>query len=441
MVRVALAQVFYKPAIVEKTVDHLAEPGFVRHDVSTASLLVTLSEEKSMALQTMHSQIREQYITYIGQKLKEICGEACRIHKPDVLVFPEYSVPYQCLPEIKEMATHLGITIVAGTHTVLPVAKEYYAQAGLAPEIASRYKGCSISPIFFPNEAPDYQVKNDRSIFEITMQESDEGFKRFKTVTSDGKPYCFSVVICADALTLSTVGKVDTTADNFMILTVACSTNTKVFEKTAGLFALHGIPMLICNASQYGGSGIYLPDTVQERFTNTPGQSSYMEAKKEALMFLDFLPDQFFVKRGIMDTTVRGNWAVCPIFYYGKQLKWKKDYLKALQKTEHYLKEGDTESATENVEILLSLYEGQLPDSLVVAFNHFMANIGNFCGDTQSYVLPLRAILLDIHSTEAHLYHEFPQMIDFCVNVGKNALSQITALIEQRDLPLMNYHS
>lgn len=432
MVKVALAQILYKPAIIEKMVDHLAEPGLIQHNMCTASLLETLPEEKCAMLQTLHSQLREGYVVYMGQKLKEICKQACSIHKPDILVFPEYSVPYQCLLEIKEISTNLGIVIVAGTHTVITAAWEYYERAGLDTEIAKRYNGCSISPVFFPNATPDYQVKNDRSIFEITMQESSEGFKCFRSATSCGEPFCFSIVICADALTLSTVGKLNIPTENFMVLSVACSTNTEVFEATAKLFALHKIPMLICNTSQYGGSGIYIPAPVRERFTNSPGQPSYIEAKKEALLFLNFLPGQFFVMRSILDNTVLGNWAVCPMTYV-EQPKWKSAYKQVLREVEESLQKGEADSASDAVEIFLSLHAGQIPIALENAFNHFMAHIGNFSGTPLPYILPLKSALLEIHSTEAQMYHEFSPVISFCVEVGEIALPQISALIKQRD--------
>lgn len=437
MVRVALAQIFYKPAIIEKQVDYLAEPGLFLHGPSTASLLESLQGENNVLLQTLHNQIREQYITYIGIKLESICKEVCRIHQPDILVFPEYSIPYQCLPQIKELSAQLDMTIVAGTHTVIPTAQEYYTQAGLDPQIVKCYNGHSISPIFFSNKKPDFQVKNDRSIFEVTMRESEDGFKRFKSVTHSGEPYSFSVVICADALTLGTAGKADiglsnTEYDNFMVITVACSTNPKAFEGTANLFALQGIPMLVCNASQYGGSGIFLPETVRERFTNIPGQSSSIQAHNEMLMLLDFLPNQFSVKKGVLDKNVRGSWAICPICY-GKQQIWRSDYLQTLHEMDECLNADDIITATDYAEILLSLHEGHLPPALETAFNSFIAHIANFCGDTQSCILPLKAALLDIHSTHAHLRNEFPEMITFCVNIGSVAMPQIAALIEQRE--------
>lgn len=437
MIRVVLAQIFYKPAIIEKQIDYLAEPGFALHGPCTASLLEELSEEQGIQLQTLHNQIREQYINYISEKLNCVCQSACHIYEPDILVFPEYSVPYQCLPKIKELSEQLGITIVAGTHTVISAAREYYIQAGFEAQVASDYSGCSIAPVFFHDKAPDFQVKNGRSIFEVTMREANEDFKQFHATTRCGESYSFSVIICADALKMSTVGKADigladAKSDNYMVITVACSTNPQTFEGAAQLFALQGIPMLICNASQYGYTGIYIPEAVKERFTNVPGQASFVQSQDEMLMLLELQPDYFSVQKGVLDNKVRGSWALCPIYYEG-QHKWKTEYLQAMEGIEKSLQLNVFEDAIDYAEILLTLCKGQLPSALESAFKGFIIHAANFSGDIRSCLLPLKAVLMDIHSTQAHMYNEFPAMISFCVKVGKLAMPQIQALIEQRD--------
>ena len=53
MVRIALAQIFYKPAIVERAVNHLSEPGLVQGDVCTTSLLEKLSLDKRNELKEL----------------------------------------------------------------------------------------------------------------------------------------------------------------------------------------------------------------------------------------------------------------------------------------------------------------------------------------------------------------------------------------------------
>ena len=436
MVRTALAQIFYKPAIVERLVDHLAEPGLVQGNVSTTSLLETLSPSRCSELQNLQARIREEYITYITQKLKEVSKQAYQIHQPDILVFPEYAVPYPCLPVLRELAVQLGMTIVAGSHTVLAAAAPYYTQAGLDLKIID-YCGTSISPIFFPDGKADYQVKHDRSIFEVTMRESTEPFKRFCSITRGGESYSFYVVICADALSIETVGKLTLTRteeadENLMVLTVACSTNTAGFQALSDLLALKQVPFLVCNTSRYGGSGIYLTHSVRKRFVNPPGQSSWLESGVEALFLLDFLPKSYFVKRGVLDTDVRGCWSVCPILY-AREVPWKRDYLKTIHQIETHLREGALEEAEETAELLIMYYEGQLPPSLEAAFRHFMEQLSNFTGDISVYILPLYAVLLTIHSTQAHLRHELPDAIEFCVQVGAPAFCQLKELITQRD--------
>lgn len=150
MVRIALAQIFYKPAIIERAVNHLSEPGLVQGDVCATSLLEKLSLDKRNDLRELQENIHGEYITYISQKLREICKQICQIYQPDLLVFPEYSVPYSCLPTLHELALQYKITIVAGSHTVRRAAAAYYTQSELELD-SNLYEGHSVAPVFFPD--------------------------------------------------------------------------------------------------------------------------------------------------------------------------------------------------------------------------------------------------------------------------------------------------
>ena len=435
VVRIALAQIFYKPAIVERAVNHLSEPGLVQGDVCTTSLLEKLSQDKHDNLKALQENIHSEYITYISQKLKNVCIQIWKIYQPDLLVFPEYSVPYSCLQTLRELALKYKMTIVAGSHTVLLPAADYYAQAELELD-SSLYIGRSVTPVFFPNGKTDYQFKHNRSIFEITMQESDEPFKRFYSTTRNNETYSFYVAICADALSLDTFGKLDLSCnknENLMVLTIACSTKTDGFQAAADLLALKQIPMLVCNTSRYGGSGIYLPNSVRERFSNSPGQSTWLEAANEAVMILNFHPGLFAIKRGVLDTTVRGNWTVCPILY-GEKPSWEHDYKQTLQEITKSLQEGNTGDASDYAEMFLTLHDGQLPKQLVSIFNHFIEQIDNFCGNIPSLILLLRYILLPFHSTQAHLRNEIQNALKLCLDIGMDALPLIEGLMKQREM-------
>ena len=171
MVRIVLAQILYKPAAVERMIDYLAEPALMQNENCIGALQEQVSDDIGDRLQVFQNEIREEYIMYIEKKLFSICKEASQLYEPDVLAFPEYSVPYQCLPTLARLSTAYNLTIIAGSHTVMTGARDYYLQAGLDPEISVLRQGCSMSPVFFPNATADYQIKHNRSNFEMTMRE------------------------------------------------------------------------------------------------------------------------------------------------------------------------------------------------------------------------------------------------------------------------------
>ena len=157
------------------------------------------------------------------------------------------------------------------------------------------------------------------------MQESDEPFKRFYSTTRDNETYSFYVVICADALSLDTLGKLDLSCkengnENLIVLTVACSTKTDGFQAAAELLALKQIPTLVCNTSRYGGSGIYLTHSVRERFSNSPGQSTWLEAASEAVMILNFTQD-FLLSNEVFLIQRSGDLGRCAQFCMEKNLR------------------------------------------------------------------------------------------------------------------------
>lgn len=438
MVRIALAQILYKPAIIERMIDHLSEPALVNSDKCLGVLQGQLSDDRENQLQTLLNKLREEYITYIEKKLCAICKEASRLYEPDILVFPEYSVPYQSLPVVARLSSQLNMTIIAGSHTVMPGAEDYYMRAGLDPKISKSSQGCSISPVFIPGAVPDYQIKHNRSIFEMTMREPEyTEFKRFRACTRKGDPYSFSVVLCADALFPDTLGDLnivdqDKTDDVPIVFIVACSTSTKGFGNLAQLLSTHSIPTLVCNSEQYGGSGIYLSDPVRNRFTNPPGQGSYMEKSSEALMLVEIQPSQFFVKRGILDAMVLGYWTICPVIY-GHHPKWEKDYSDVLQMIEESLADGRIDDAGEYAEIFVSLHNLQIPTALENAFNRLPQQLSNYCGDARPYLDSLKVIQADVHSTQEQFLMELDQAFTFCGLVGTPALGQVASIFAQRE--------
>lgn len=99
---------------------------------------------------------------------------------------------------------------------------------------------------------------------------------------------------------------------------------------------------------------------------------------------------------------------------------------------EESLKEGNTGDAADYVDILLALYDNQIPKSLIEALRYFTEQMNNFCGDIESYMLPLRCVLLPFHSTQAHLRNEITQALNICVGIGFTTYQWIGELMKQQ---------
>jgi tetratricopeptide (TPR) repeat protein/predicted amidohydrolase len=113
---VAVVQLDYHPAaiydgraIIEDPLGDLRETLAVPEDSSSALL-----ERRS----TLRQRIREAYVDSLVVKLRAIL-RACAGWGVEVLVFPEYSIPWQALERVAaETAVAPGMIVVAGTHAV-----------------------------------------------------------------------------------------------------------------------------------------------------------------------------------------------------------------------------------------------------------------------------------------------------------------------------------
>ena len=103
-IRIALAQIAYWPAYYSHERDYLLTP--------TQIPAVNLGQLGKVPL----VPIKTGYIEILQRKVEAIL-ESCQLNGVDLLVFPEYSIPLELLPCIKDQ-TLGGMTVVAGSHRV-----------------------------------------------------------------------------------------------------------------------------------------------------------------------------------------------------------------------------------------------------------------------------------------------------------------------------------
>ncbi len=112
MIRIHLAQILYRPAYFDPPVDFLEEPS------PTLDSNICLGKFRSEdSIQSFLIDSKSEYLEHIRKKIHEIISW-CINRNSNFIVFPEYSIPYQVLSEIKQLATENKIVIVAGTHRI-----------------------------------------------------------------------------------------------------------------------------------------------------------------------------------------------------------------------------------------------------------------------------------------------------------------------------------
>ena len=94
MIKVLLAQILFKPAIIERELDWIGEPGI--YDYSLGNSFASMVKGNIIEDDGMCSEFREKYLEYFKHRLIQIVLWAID-READLLVFPEYSIPYQCL--------------------------------------------------------------------------------------------------------------------------------------------------------------------------------------------------------------------------------------------------------------------------------------------------------------------------------------------------------
>lgn len=145
MIKVLLAQILFKPAIIERELDFLSEPGIYNYQLGKSFNSMVKNDIVDPQIGYI---FREKYLQYFKNRLIQIVEWAVK-RETDMLVFPEYSIPYQCLPDLYELSTENNITIIAGSHTVISACENYYVLSGMSEKIVEEHLGESISPIFF----------------------------------------------------------------------------------------------------------------------------------------------------------------------------------------------------------------------------------------------------------------------------------------------------
>jgi len=246
-------------------------------------------------IRALRTRVRETYCAQLLRKVTAIL-EACRGWDVQLVVFPEYSIPWQILDGVE--ATGGEMVVVAGTHSVTRAARAngvYQRLGGVAPPALE-----AVAPVLHHGKllaltSKMYAAKPERG----ALRES-ERWSTIELPPDLGLPSPLGVVICLDFLVAPGAEPDKITSDKLQqarLLAVPSWTPThtlREFEAAAWVSAARGrTPVLYANVAANGGSTIYVDKDYGQEAGQFPRQIGRLDAGDEGVVVVDVdLSDQ-----------------------------------------------------------------------------------------------------------------------------------------------------
>lgn len=370
MLKIHLAQINYNPAYYDSPIDFLEEPAFLNENDSPVGKLRSFNEVKNFL-----SDSKTFYIQYIKSKLIDIAtwsGE----RKANILAFPEYSVPFQVLPDLLEIAKKYSIVIIAGTHRVpfSEDAKDIYKSLGLAAHLVPT--GAACSPILLPDGTVEATLKLKRSKWEANLLTPTNEAESV-TFKFEGDSIRLAVVPCIDSLHTEVLGNLwskDETSPH-LIICPSLSPSIELFHHIGSLAISRDTLFAYVNSAAFGETFFALPPTWAPYLKGQSGNVDTLPRNVEAILEIEVEPQQFFTKRGsIQNAPICTHPLPFPIIYTS-DTRWLPAY--DLFKTDliEWLTTSENRDAIEWLDNFLTDESSQLPDLLVQKLKHLRHSI------------------------------------------------------------------
>ncbi len=305
-VKIAFAQIYYKPAVILDSHNLLVEPLYSSFREKHTS--ISLMEFRGAP--RISSELLEDYLSWLRAKIKAIIEKSIKLNV-DLLVFPEYSIPAELLNDVCNMTKNTNICIVAGTHMVTEnVTKlpEGY------PEIKN-YKRCAMVPIIQDGKIRHYSFKKflasaERNDIKIPKEPVSDVF--------DMGDYTLTIKVCIEAL-VDTETVAD--CDKNILVIPSLSHNIEPFRALQILAKYKEIPVIYVNIANYGGSVISGPYATEGKHWFVEGvNSSPIPKGCEALVTatLDVDAMRYSVGTALLPRAIELN-EVLPLLYREKE--------------------------------------------------------------------------------------------------------------------------
>ncbi|XXY21232.1 pentapeptide repeat-containing protein [Sorangium sp. So ce216] len=290
--RVAVVQLAYHPAIVLDRRSPLEDPLFDPRAASD-SLLPSRGEVPEAIkpkLDALRRRIREAYDAQLLARIRAVLA-ACREYGARIVVFPEYSVPWEILGGVAEAAADM--VVVAGSHTVDRAARRsgVYERLGAAALPAI---GQSVCPVLHGGKLLALQAKLSPSIAERSSMRAGETWTPVEM--PEGIPGPMGVMACLDFLLREGEPLRHLVAERLgacRFLAVPSLTPHHTLTELAGKSwaweeaRLYGRPVLYCDGAEGGGTSVYVDEDQEHDLRRFPDRAGYLEAGDEGVIVAD----------------------------------------------------------------------------------------------------------------------------------------------------------
>lgn len=286
--KVAVVQIESHPAVYLPSIVPMEEP-FFSEAASLAEL--TLAGFQTAELDQTCLRTYTEWQAGRVHAILEFLSSIAPV--PDLVVFPEYSIPWQCLPVLRNFSQSTGASVFAGTHTFQRTARARttYLQIGLDVAALRRINQvaqkqlCPVLPVLGPNRVRliPKRVSSPVERTEVTPmhEEAPEGLPI--RVESGRVSLSVLPLVCAEALRL---GGVKTAYD--IAVVPSYQQRLEHFQPFIDSQCRNQHPVIYANDGRYGGSGVFtLNDAREANWLRDSGLGKGLPAGEEAILVMD----------------------------------------------------------------------------------------------------------------------------------------------------------
>jgi len=301
----AIAQISGNPAYADELASRIQEPAFPAESEKVGLFTIAGIDEVSI----LRRRISEQYVSHLSRKLDAIT-RFCSSRGVELLVFPEYAIPPECLLALRQLSDELDMGIVAGSHTVTlnQSAQQVYRELGVGTSGVSSPSGSmprarqALCVAFVPGGKTSFFTKYARSKWEARLELGSPALHSFQMEASSGVVEV-QVLICAEAISEIQPSPEKHTHDRLIVIP-AFTPSCEPFYAFAELQLLQGKCTCLANMAEFGGSKIFARcDRTNFWFTEKDGTMALPPSSEGVLIVEADLEKQFEIRKSTKEHT------------------------------------------------------------------------------------------------------------------------------------------